>query len=69
VRSGGVPLARPVWFSTVLTDGDAERGPMVEQAALAERFEAHRSHPRAVAYRMLGSVAESEDAVQRPGCS
>jgi RNA polymerase sigma factor (sigma-70 family) len=31
---------------------------------LAERFEQHRSHVRAVAYRMLGSVAEADDAVQ-----
>jgi RNA polymerase sigma-70 factor (ECF subfamily) len=30
----------------------------------AEQFEAHRSHLEAVAYRMLGSRAEAEDAVQ-----
>ena len=31
---------------------------------LAEQFEEHRPHMRAVAYRMLGSVSEAEDAVQ-----
>jgi RNA polymerase sigma-70 factor (ECF subfamily) len=36
--------------------------PTVER--LAEQFEAHRRHVRAVAYRMLGSVSEAEDAVQ-----
>jgi RNA polymerase sigma factor (sigma-70 family) len=35
-----------------------------EQDWLAERFEAHRTHLRAVAYRMLGSVSEADDAVQ-----
>ncbi len=31
---------------------------------LAERFEEQRQHLRGVAYRMLGSLAEADDAVQ-----
>ncbi len=37
---------------------------MDETAWLGERFEEHRSHLRSVAYRMLGSLAEADDAVQ-----
>ena len=37
---------------------------MNEHDWLAERFEAERSHLRAVAFRMLGSLSEADDAVQ-----
>lgn len=39
-----------------MTDGDEEW--------LARRFEAHRAHLRGVAYRLLGSSTEADDAVQ-----
>src|ERR1700754_4985070 len=37
---------------------------MNESDFLASRFEANRTHLRAVAYRMLGSLSEADDAVQ-----
>ncbi len=37
---------------------------MIDQDWLAERFEEHRAHLRAVAYRMLGSLSEADDAIQ-----
>jgi RNA polymerase sigma-70 factor (ECF subfamily) len=37
---------------------------MTEEDWLAERFEEHRTRLRGVAYRMLGSLGEAEDAVQ-----
>src|SRR5882762_6301310 len=37
---------------------------MDENEWLAQRFEEHRPHLRAVAYRMVGSLAEADDAVQ-----
>jgi RNA polymerase sigma-70 factor (ECF subfamily) len=37
---------------------------MDERDWLSERFQEHRSHLRAVAHRMLGSVADADDALQ-----
>src|SRR6185436_8344434 len=46
------------------TPEERRRGVPGDSAWLAEQFEEHRSHVRAVAYRMLGSVSEADDAVQ-----
>jgi len=37
---------------------------MDEHDWMAERFEDHRTHLRAVAYRKLGSLSEADDALQ-----
>jgi RNA polymerase sigma factor (sigma-70 family) len=37
---------------------------MDEREWLAQRFQEHRPHLRAVAYRILGSTSEADDAVQ-----
>ncbi|MEU8999640.1 sigma-70 family RNA polymerase sigma factor [Streptomyces caniferus] len=43
---------------------DEQDGPANGQDRLAQRFETCRSHLRAVAYRLLGSLSEADDAVQ-----
>src|SRR5215471_6238114 len=46
-------------------DGTRPKNVTVNQSDwLAERFQAHRTHLRAVAYRMLSSLSEADDAVQ-----
>ena len=40
---------------------------MDEHEWLANEFEGYRTHLRAVAYRMLGSMSEADDAVRSPG--
>jgi RNA polymerase sigma factor (sigma-70 family) len=41
-----------------------EENTVRDEQTLADQFEANRSHLRAVAYRMLGSLTEADDAVQ-----
>jgi RNA polymerase sigma-70 factor (ECF subfamily) len=51
--------------SVIWVDGPRRRNPTVKtQEQLADQFEEHRTHLRGVAYRMLGSMTEADDAVQ-----
>jgi RNA polymerase sigma-70 factor (ECF subfamily) len=61
---GRVGQVDPV-HSVISVEGRRRRRAIMEtQEKLAEEFEEHRTHLRGVAYRMLGSMAEAEDAVQ-----
>jgi RNA polymerase sigma-70 factor, ECF subfamily len=62
---GRIALSHPPGFVRHGYDGTERRNvTMDEQKFLAERFEANRSHLQRVAYRMLGSLSEADDAVQ-----
>jgi RNA polymerase sigma factor (sigma-70 family) len=51
--------------TSLLGRGTATEEDVVNQPDwMAEQFESHRAHLRAVAYRMLGSASEADDAVQ-----
>src|SRR5262249_49917988 len=53
-RSPARHIRRPDWVYRSMDDRDG----------LAQRFREHRPRLRAVAYRMLGSTSEADDAVQ-----
>jgi DNA-directed RNA polymerase specialized sigma24 family protein len=48
----------------VIAEANAMEARMDQQRWLAERFETLRTHLQGVAYRMLGSRSEADDAVQ-----
>ena len=63
-RLGGVDVTSGGSGSCSTHDHRERDDDVTRREWLADEFERHRAHLRAVAYRMLGSVSESEDAVQ-----
>jgi hypothetical protein len=61
-----MPPCHIAWVSTVIANDEMKGKELTEEDRdwLAERFEEHRTHLRAVGYRMLGSLSEADDAVQ-----
>jgi RNA polymerase sigma-70 factor (ECF subfamily) len=62
-RRGPARHIRPL-ASVIALTAHGEGTTMADRDWLAEQFEANRPHLRAVAYRMLGSMTEADDAVQ-----
>src|SRR5262249_59700162 len=63
--AGGMPGGTPIRAVTFFDwDSSSNEDVMAEPKWLTEQFEAHRAYLRRVAYRMLGSQSESDDAVQ-----
>ena len=64
ILGGGCAAATrvPPFGQTVAAEGDLTRWP--DSDSLALEFEAHRPHLRGVAYRVLGSASDADDAVQ-----
>ena len=63
VPGAATPVSRSPYICSTLQK-DVTHGHAHNNEWLAKRFEEHRSHLTAVAYRMLGSLAEADDAVQ-----
>ena len=53
-----------VWAVNISDETQGKNVTMNRNNAITEQFEAHREHLRGVAYRMLASSSEAEDAVQ-----